>query len=513
MINLTKIQQLAKEIIDLENLTKTEQKKRNDFKKALKFVLEKSDELEKIITSSQLNISEEMKEILEKIKGLKDKSKASDSKCQELEEKKAQKEKELEELKNTIIANNKIEKRTHLSRINELLEKQEALIENKTKESTERLEDARDLIIELKIIGEAEINLLCQKQAEITQLTIQLEEITNQGERQLTQIINNIGSINVVQGNVLIDDNIGEVEQQAQILQPPYGISSSTSLGVLVGGLLLVIFRNKGQLILDNTPEFLDYCTKSDGLVFFGSIGSGKTAILAMLAHELPAEKAQIDFSHCPSQRLGVTETIFLDEINLLFKGNIVQDVRERQRFLMHFIALSRHQGTRLFVNAQRLGQVSIEQREVTTAICQVSLLQKTDEEYLQQLANDYANQYLRGRRINVTINRQLGSGGRYNYNPSNGTYNIILLHDHFYVGLAHELAHAHDHFSNPGRRLDHGPIFNQIARNYAFPFVESYVLPRMNAEQRRGFEINKASSLNGASCEAFQANQVYQRR
>jgi len=57
-----------------------------------------------------------------------------------------------------------------------------------------------------------------------------------------------------------------------------------------------------------------------------------------------------------------------------------VQDVRERQRFLMHFIALSRHQGTRLFVNAQRLGQVSIEQREVTTAICQVSLLQRTDE-------------------------------------------------------------------------------------------------------------------------------------
>lgn len=50
------------------------------------------------------------------------------------------------------------------------------------------------------------------------------------------------------------------------------------------------------------------------------------------------------------------------------------------ERTLMHFIALSRHQGTRLFVNAQRLGQVSIEQREVTTAICQVSLLKKTDE-------------------------------------------------------------------------------------------------------------------------------------
>ncbi|CAG8552036.1 10977_t:CDS:10 [Racocetra fulgida] len=38
------------------------------------------------------------------------------------------------------------------------------------------------------------------------------------------------------------------------------------------------------------------------------------------------AEKGQLDFSFAPSQRLGVTETIFLDEINLLFKGNIVQD-------------------------------------------------------------------------------------------------------------------------------------------------------------------------------------------
>ena len=62
------------------------------------------------------------------------------------------------------------------------------------------------------------------------------------------------------------------------------------SLGMLAGGLLLALFRNKGQLILDNTPEFLDYCEKSNGLVFFGAIGSGKTAILAMLAHELPGE-------------------------------------------------------------------------------------------------------------------------------------------------------------------------------------------------------------------------------
>ncbi|CAG8695329.1 12844_t:CDS:2, partial [Cetraspora pellucida] len=63
-----------------------------------------------------------------------------------------------------------------------------------------------------------------------------------------------------------------------------------------IGGLLLVLFKNKGQLILDNTPEFLDYCAKSNGLVFFGPIGSGKTAILAMLANELPGENKYATF-------------------------------------------------------------------------------------------------------------------------------------------------------------------------------------------------------------------------
>ncbi|CAG8719164.1 17875_t:CDS:2, partial [Cetraspora pellucida] len=68
------------------------------------------------------------------------------------------------------------------------------------------------------------------------------------------------------------------------------------SLGILVGGLLLVLFKNKGQLIIDNTPEFLEFCKKSNGLVFFGPIGSGKTAILAMLANELPGENKYATF-------------------------------------------------------------------------------------------------------------------------------------------------------------------------------------------------------------------------
>jgi hypothetical protein len=69
-------------------------------------------------------------------------------------------------------------------------------------------------------------------------------------------------------------------------------------------------------------------------------------------------ERAQIDFSHQPTQPLGVKEVIFLDEINLLFRGNQFQKAQQMERFLSHFFALSRHQGAKIFINGQRLGQV-----------------------------------------------------------------------------------------------------------------------------------------------------------
>ena len=90
--------------------------------------------------------------------------------------------------------------------------------------------------------------------------------------------------------------------------------------------------------------------------------------------------KSQIDFSVAPERPLGVTETIFIDEGNLLFQGNIVQDIRERQRFTMHFVALSCQQGTQIFANYQRIGQAPIQMREVVTGMFQVNLLQKTDQ-------------------------------------------------------------------------------------------------------------------------------------
>src|ERR1700748_1400572 len=91
-------------------------------------------------------------------------------------------------------------------------------------------------------------------------------------------------------------------------------------------------------------------------------------------------EMAQIDFASHPSQPLGVYEIIFLDEINLLFKGNIVHEARAERRFLAHFFALSRHQGTKIIVNWQRLGQVLIELRVVATAVCRVEKLAMMEE-------------------------------------------------------------------------------------------------------------------------------------
>ena len=68
------------------------------------------------------------------------------------------------------------------------------------------------------------------------------------------------------------------------------------SLGVITGGILLTIFKNKGQLIIDDNQAFIEYCAKSNGAIFFGSIGRGKTALLAMLAHELPSANKYATF-------------------------------------------------------------------------------------------------------------------------------------------------------------------------------------------------------------------------
>ncbi|CAG8581685.1 4559_t:CDS:2 [Racocetra fulgida] len=96
-----------------------------------------------------------------------------------------------------------------------------------------------------------------------------------------------------------------------------------------------------------------------------GEVDNRKTSLLAMLAQELSGEDKYATFPY---------------EINLLFKGNIVHEARAEKRFLSHFFALSRHQGTKIILNGQRLGQVWIELREVATAVCQVEKLALKEE-------------------------------------------------------------------------------------------------------------------------------------
>ncbi|CAJ0761777.1 12797_t:CDS:2 [Entrophospora sp. SA101] len=149
----------------LRNKSLAKAKKYDDFKKALNLIFQKSDELEKIITTNELTISEEMKSKLIEIKALKARVSELEAEgnnaYQELERKKQQ----LEVLKNTIISN------------------------KPTKE----------------------INQLCQYQEEITKLKTQLEETARQGEKQITQVINNItvGSMNVQGGHALFGNQMG----------------------------------------------------------------------------------------------------------------------------------------------------------------------------------------------------------------------------------------------------------------------------------------------------------------
>ena len=66
--------------------------------------------------------------------------------------------------------------------------------------------------------------------------------------------------------------------------------------GILVGGLFSNLLEGKRLIILDNTKEFIDYCLKSNGMIFFGPVGTGKTAILAMLAHHSTIEEKFASF-------------------------------------------------------------------------------------------------------------------------------------------------------------------------------------------------------------------------
>lgn len=219
----TKTSELNTQLIKAKELAKeiTMKQKYQDFKKVLKLVLEKSEELETIITTNQLVISDDLKEALTKIKELKAKSQEKDNAYQELSRKKLSKEKELTDLKKVIIINNKLEE----DDLEDLLEDQDQAAKETNEKTAKKLERTKKRLAEK--ITEIEIIQLCQLQMAITQLELKLNQNIEQSTKQLTTIINNITNVTAyggtaigqVQGDFVNKDKT-VTESQAQTLQP-----------------------------------------------------------------------------------------------------------------------------------------------------------------------------------------------------------------------------------------------------------------------------------------------------
>ncbi|WNE41375.1 MAG: Serine/threonine-protein kinase PknD [Mycoplasmataceae bacterium] len=194
---LNKTLDLSEHLIKARELSLDGYKKHKDLKYALKLILESSVELETIIISNHLNISEDTEKIVLKIKELKIKSKElqeKDDSYNKIQEKKSQKEKELEKLKNHIFANRELDT-VDLSQISELLKKQELSTKNNDEESSKALEIVKRTIKKLKMVDESDVNSLCQLQSEITKLDFELNQNINNQTKQINQII--------IHGNVI----------------------------------------------------------------------------------------------------------------------------------------------------------------------------------------------------------------------------------------------------------------------------------------------------------------------
>ncbi|KLL03563.1 MAG: hypothetical protein MRECE_13c028 [Mycoplasmataceae bacterium CE_OT135] len=255
---LIKIQELAKEINAIEEQksaweTKAEQKY-NDLKKALKLAFEKSDELEKIVTDNQLIISEEMKELLKskliEVKELKARVNELEAKdkiaWQALKEKKSQLEKELNKMKSDCLKKaGNYGKEKLQEKLTKLLRFQVDITISNALSASDGKEEIIKKLVDKTLMVKDELNNLCQRQEEITQLAMQLENtVIRQGEKQLTQIVTNInvGDINNEKGYVLIGNQINNTDLSYSNTKEPTNQELTTS-------------RTKRQLSISSITE------------------------------------------------------------------------------------------------------------------------------------------------------------------------------------------------------------------------------------------------------------------
>jgi hypothetical protein len=206
----TKALELNTSLLEAKKTTQevSMEKKYQDFKKAVDLIINKSTELEKIIDSGQLVISEDLKEKLTKIQELKAKAQNKNGVYQKIKQQKAQKEQELNILKSSIFSKYKELDKGDLEDI--LIDQDNAIKDNNEK-NNEKLQRAKKRLA--KDIDKEEVDQLCQLQSEITQLELQLNQNLENSTKELTQIINHItnnygtnitGTVNISGGQTIM---------------------------------------------------------------------------------------------------------------------------------------------------------------------------------------------------------------------------------------------------------------------------------------------------------------------
>lgn len=118
--------------------------------------------------------------------------------------------------------------------------------------------------------------------------------------------------------------------------------------------------------------------------IILGDIGKGKTLLMSIIcrgirngikktgfvnnirdAELLSYSDINIYESKLLRDTYRIPKYYFMDEANLYIRGNDYKSARQYHKGVSHFLAFSRHFGIRLWMTAQRGGQVWIEMREI----------------------------------------------------------------------------------------------------------------------------------------------------
>ena len=162
-------------------------------------------------------------------------------------------------------------------------------------------------------------------------------------------------------------------------------------LGALIflGGIIIGIFYNYNWIAyivgLLERRKLINFAENEvHSAIILGDIGKGKTLLMSIICRGIKngIKKAGFVNNIRDAELLSysdinlyepkeikdtyrVPKYYFLDEANLYIRGNDYKSARQYHKGVSHFLAFSRHLGVRLWMTAQRGGQVWIEMREI----------------------------------------------------------------------------------------------------------------------------------------------------